>query len=178
MNLLELQADQLYTWSDNYAPHIAQTDFVRLAKAKAAAVTPVAATRSSAARFTHRALQAVWQAGMQMRPRSRSWSQVLPLRELYRPKAANGLRAPGTSRPDHRVSSPSPSGPRDLGGDLRDQSRAATTARGNLKDGHAQSPGFVLRSEGHANGRPAAGQYAGRLAEERPRILVQGGSRL
>ncbi len=100
MNLLESQADQLYTWSDNYAPHIAQTDFVRLAKAKAAAVTPVAATRSSAARFTHRALQAVWQAGMQMRPRSRSWPQVLPLRELYRPKAANGLRAPGASRPE------------------------------------------------------------------------------
>jgi hypothetical protein len=110
VNLLELQADQLYTWSDHYAPHIAQTDFVRFAKASAAAVTPVAATRSSAARFTHRALQAVWQAGMQMRPRSRSWPQVLPLRELYRPKAANGLRAPGASRPDHRVSSPSPSG--------------------------------------------------------------------
>ena len=79
MNLLGLQADQLYTWSDNYAPHIAQTGFVCFAKAKAAAVTPVAATRSSAARFTHRALQAVWQAGMQMRPRSRSWPQVLPL---------------------------------------------------------------------------------------------------
>lgn len=32
MNLSELQADQLYTWSDHYAPHIAQTTLVRFAK--------------------------------------------------------------------------------------------------------------------------------------------------
>src|SRR5215469_5869053 len=174
MNLLAIKADQLYTWSDNDAPYLAQAAFVRLAKASAAAVTPVAATRSSAARFPHRALQAVWQAGMQMCPRARSWPQVLSLRELYRPKTANGLRAPGVPRRHQRVSRPSPSGARDLGGDLRDQSRTAAAPRGNLRNGYAQPPRLPQGSAEYGNGRPAAGQYARRLAEAGHSVRTHG----
>ena len=174
MNLLALKADQLYTWSEDDAPHLAQAAYVRLAKASAAAVTPVAATPSSAARFPHRALQAVWQAWLQMRPRAWSWPQVLPFRELSRTKTANGLRAPGVPRPHQRVSRPSPSGARDIGGDLRDQSRAAAASRGHLRNRHAQPPRILQRSGEHGNGRPALGQYACRLAEARRRILIHG----
>ena len=172
MNLLELQADQLYTWSDNYAPHIAQTDFVRLAKAKAAAVTPVAATRSSAARFTHRALQAVWQAGMQMRPRSRSRPQVLPLHKLPGTAPTNGLCAPGFSAAGHRSSRPLPSLSRVGGGDLRDQWRAPAPARVLVREDHAQPEFIPLHSVRYAHGCPPPRQYARRLAEERTRLVA------
>jgi hypothetical protein len=174
MNLLELEADQLYKWSDNDAPCLAQAAFVRFAKASAAAVTPVAATRSSAARFPHRALQAVRQAGLQMRPRARSWPQVLPFRELSRPKTANGLRAPGVPRRHQRVSRPSPSGARHLGGDLRDQSRTAAAPRSHLRNCYAQPPRLPQRSAEYGNGRPAAGQYARRLAEAGHSVLTHG----
>lgn len=178
MNLSELQADQLYTWSDNRATQIAEAALVRFAKAPTTAVAPVAPTRAFAARLAHRALQTLRQAGMQMRPRSRSWPQVLPLRELFRPQAANGLRAPGVSRPDHRMSGPSPSGPRDLGGDLRDQSRTAASPRGALRDRHAQPTSLlILRSDGHTNGWLVARQYARRLAAEQFRMLSNCGDR-
>ena len=176
MNLSVLQADQLYTWSDNRATQITEAALVRFAKAPTTAVAPVAPTRAFAARLAHRALQTLRQAGMQMRPRSRSWPQILPLRELFRPQAADGLRAPGVSRPDHRMSRPSPSGPRDLGGDLRDQSRTAASPRGALRDRHAQ-PASLLRSDGHTNGWLVARQYARRLAEDQFRIPGNCGDR-
>ncbi len=77
-----LQADQLCTWSDTHALPTAQTDFCRVASAPPTAIAPPATPRSSFAGLSHRALQAVRQAGMQMRPRSRSWTQVLPLEIL------------------------------------------------------------------------------------------------
>src|SRR6266478_1191513 len=173
-----LQADQLYTWSDTHASHITQTALVRFAKAAAAAVAPIASARAFASWLAHRALQTLRQAGMQMRPRSRSWPQVLPLRELFRPKAANGLCAPGVSRSDHRISGPSPSSPRNLGGNLRDQSRTAASPRGTLRDRNVQPTSLLLlRPNGHANRWLVARQYARRLAEERPRILVNCGDR-
>ena len=178
MNLSGLEADQLYTWSDNNASHITQTALVRFAKAPAAAVAPVAPARAFAARLAHRALQTLWQGGMQMRPRSRSWPQVLPLRELFRPNAANGLRAPGVSGSDHRSSGSSPSSPRDLGGDLRDQSRTTASPRGTLRDCNVQLTSLLLLPpNGHANGWLVARQYARGLAEERPRILGNCGAR-
>lgn len=168
-----LQADQLYTWSDNYASHITQTALVRFAQAAAAVVAPVASARAFTAWLAHRALQTLRQAGMQMRPRSRAWPQVLPLRELFRPEAANGLRAPGVSRSDHRISGPSPSSPRNLGGNLRDQSRTAASPRDTLRNRNVQPTSLlVLRPDGHANRWLVARQYAHRLAEEPPRILL------
>lgn len=178
MNRSGLKADQLYTWSDNHAPHIAQTALVCFAKAPATAGAQVAAAGSFAARFAYRTLQTLWQAGMQMCPRSRSRAQVLPLRELFRPKTANGLRAPGVSRPDYPKSARSPSGPQNLRGDLRDQSRIVASPRGDLSD-HEPLPTSVLTicAGRHANGRSVACQYACRLAEERPRILAHCGDR-
>ena len=133
MTLSRLQADQLNTWSDNHAPHIAQAALVRFAKAPAAAVAPDAPAGSFAAWLAHRTLQTLRQAGMQMRPRSRAWPQVLPLGELFRPKAANGLRAPELSLPDRQISGLSSSGSRDLRRDLRDQPRTVTSPRGTLR---------------------------------------------
>lgn len=175
MTLSRLQADQLNTWSDNHAPHIAQGALVRFAKAPAAAVAPDAPAGSFAAWLAHRTLQTLRQAGMQMRPRSRAWPQVLPLGELFRPKAANGLRASERSLPDRQISGLSPSGSRDLRRDLRDQPRTAPPSRGTLRERDAQPPPLTLSSDRYANRWPTPSQHARRLAEERFHLLLHCG---
>ncbi len=47
MNQSILEADQLYTWSDTYAPPVAQTNFCRVASTTPTATAPPAAPRSS-----------------------------------------------------------------------------------------------------------------------------------
>ena len=79
MNRRGLQADQLYTWSDTHASQTASTLFCRrFASTTPTASASVTPARPSVAGFPHRALQTLRQAGMQMRPRPRSWPQVLP----------------------------------------------------------------------------------------------------
>ena len=161
MNRLALQADQLYTWPDKNALPTAQTDFCRVASPPPTAIAPPATPRSSFAGLSHRALQAMRQAGMQVRPRPRSWPQVLPLGQSLWPATANGLHPPGLSKPGQRVSRQLPSSPRDLGRGLRHQSRTAMPPRGALSHPHEPRS---LRSQTR---RPAPGQYALRLARRR-----------
>ena len=168
MNRTVLQADQLYTWPDTYAHQIAPTVFCRRFTATPpTASAPAAPARSSVARLSHRALQTLRQAGMQMRPRSRSWPQVLPLGQSLWPATANGLHPPGLSKPGQRVSRQLPSSPRDLGRGLRHQSRTAMPPRGALSHPHEPCSGVALRSLRSQTRRPAPGQYALRLARQR-----------
>ena len=167
MHRSRLEADQLYTWSDTYALPTAQTDFRRVASTPPTALAPPATPRSSFAGFPHRALQAMRQAGMQVRPRSRSWTQVLPLSQSLWPATANGLHLPGLSKPGQRVSRQLPSSPPDLGRGLRHQPRTATPSRGALSHPHETCSGFALRSLRSPTRRPTPGQYALRLARRR-----------
>src|ERR1700674_572615 len=128
MRQWRIQSDQLYTWSDKNAETVDR----RLAQTPPGASAPTASTQGHPAWLSHRALQTLWQAGMQMRRRSRPWSQVLSFGELPGLAATDGLRAAGVLPPDHRVAGQLPSSPRDLGADLRDQSRAAAPTRGAL----------------------------------------------
>jgi hypothetical protein len=168
MHRSRLEADQLYTWSDNYAPSTAQTDFCRVASTTPTAIASPATPRSSFAGLAHRALQAMRQAGMQVRPRSRSWSQVLPLGQPVWSATANGLHPPGLSAQDHRISCQLPSSTRDLGRGLRHQSRTATPSRGALSYPHEPCSRLAalrfLRSQTRG---PAPGQYALRMARRR-----------
>jgi hypothetical protein len=172
MRSSELLTDQLNTWSDTYAPQTAQAALVRFAKASAETVAPAATSRSLASRFPYRAIQALRQAGMQMRPRSRSRPQVLPLHKLPGTAPANGLCAPGLSAAGHRGSRPlsslSPIG----GGDLRDQWRAPAPARVLVREDHAQPESVPLHSVRYAHGCPPPRQYARRLAEERTKLVA------
>jgi hypothetical protein len=167
-----LLPDQLNTWSDTYAPQPAQAVLVRFAKASAATFAPAATSRSLAPRFPHRAIQALRQAGMQMRPRSRSRPQVLPLHKLPRTEPGNGLCAPGFSAAGHRGSRPLPSLSRVGGGDLRDQWRAPAPARVLVKEDHAQPEPIPLHSVRYSHECPPPRQYARRLAEERTRLVA------
>src|SRR3981189_749679 len=129
MNILDLVSDQLDTWSD-HAKHTV-VDFAQ-------ASCPVAAANAgsgyAAAWLAHRTLQALRQAWLQVCRRSRPWPQVLPVGELSRAPAADGLRATGRSRRGHRASVELPPRPRDHRGSLRDQPRTATPARDALRD--------------------------------------------
>ena len=111
----------------------------RIAKTPQRSPAPTAPAQGDPARLPHRALQAVRQAGMQMRRRSRPWPQVLSFGELPGLAAANGLCAAGVLRPDGRVPRQLPPSPRDLRGDLRDQPRTAAPPGGALKGRHERS---------------------------------------
>src|ERR1039457_3694932 len=93
MNNLHLSSDHVYDWS---APSIRKI-IVGVTKASAIAAAQTAALGCGAARLADRAIQALWQAGLQMCRRARSRPEVLSVRELSRPATADGLRATGKS---------------------------------------------------------------------------------
>lgn len=174
MKIYGLPSDQLYTWSARNAKRC----HFRIAKTPPSSPAPTAPAQSDPARLPHRALQTMWQAGMQMRRRSRSWPQVLSFGELPGLAAANGLRPAGVLRSGCRVPCQLPPGPRGLRGDLRDQPRTAAPSRGALKDRHERSTFRPPCDNRWEIGRRAPRQYARRLARRQPRLLANcGGSR-
>lgn len=161
-----LFSDQLLKWSDENI----EADHSRLAKAPPSAPAPIAAAQSCPPWFPHRALQTLWQARMQMRPRPRSWPQILSVGKLSRPAPANGLRPARVLRAGERVPGQLPPRSPDLGGDLRDQPRASTPPRGALKHRHERSALSPPRTNRSRTGRRAPRQYARQLARPRPQL--------
>ena len=163
MYLSRLLSDQLYTWSDEnrerarYQPE----------KAPPSALPAVAAAQGSPAWLADRALQALRQARVQVRRRSRPWSQVLSFGEPLGLAATDGLCAAGISHPGcriHRQLSPSP---RNLGSDLGDQPRTPASPGGALKGRY----GRTLRPPSSDRcwvGRRASRQYGRSLAGWQP----------
>ena len=162
MRFLDLLSDQFYTWSANGRYFVIL--FTQTPRAIAQANAGVG---DASARLAHRALQAMRQAGMQVRPRPRSWPQILPLGQSLWPATANGLHPPGLSKPGQRVSRQLPPSPRDLGRDLRHQSRTAMPPRGALSPSHETCSGLARCSLRSQTRRPAPGQYALCLARRR-----------
>jgi|SRR3954447_1417525 len=173
MDLPVIESDQLYTWSDEQHTEGATGD---LAQTPHGSPAPTTSTPGDPAWLPDRALQALRQAGMQMRRRSRSRSQVLPVCQLPGFAAANGLRATGVLHANSgtpRQLSPSP---RDLRGDLRDQPRAAAPPRGALRNGRERSAFLAGGAYGCETGRRAPRQYARRLAGRPSKRFGRGGS--
>ena len=166
-----LVSDQLLAWSDENR----EADHCRLAKAPPSAPAPIAPPQSSPPRFPHRALQALWQARMQVRPGPRSWPQVLSVGKLSRPASANGLRPARVLRAGERVPGQLPPCPPGLGGDLRDQPRAPAPPREALKDRHERSAVSTPRADRSGTGRRAPRQYARQLARPGPQFDGQRG---
>jgi len=166
-----LLSDQLLTWSDENI----ETDHSRFAKAPPSAPAPIAPAQSRPPWFSHRALQTLWQARMQMRRRPRSWPQVLPVGELSRPAPTNGLRPARVLRAGERVPGQLPPRPPDLRGDLRDQPRAPASPRGALKHRHERSAVIPPCTDRSGTGRRAPRQYACQLARPRPQLDRQRG---
>ena len=174
ISLMILISDQLYTWSDGSTKRTRR----RTAETpqRSGASTPLAQIYS--ARFPHRAIQKMWQAGVQMRRRCRTWPQVLSVGELSRSAATNGLRTAGKLRTNSGVYRQLSPESRDSGDDLRGQSRIAAPSRGALKRNHERVAVCRLRFDGCAIGWCASRQHARRLARRRPgEFIFCGGSR-
>jgi hypothetical protein len=168
-----LLSDQFLTWSDENI----EADHRRLAKAPPSAPASIAPAQSGPPWFPHRALQTLWQARLQVRPRPRSWPQILSVGKLSRPAPANGLCPARVLRAGERVAGQLPPRPPDLGGDLRDQPRAPTPSREALKDRHERSAVNPPRTDRSRTGRRAPRQYARQLARPRPQLDRHRGGR-
>ena len=158
-----LASDQLLAWSDENS----ETDHRRLAQASPSAPAPIAPTQSCPPRVPHRALQALRQARVQVRRRSRPWPQVLSFGEPLGLAATDGLCAAGSSRPGCRIYRQLSPSPRNLGSDLRDQPRTPAPPGGALKGRY----GRTLRppsSDRCRVGRRASRQYGRSLAGWQP----------
>src|SRR6266852_2402179 len=130
-----VESDQLYTWSEKNG----KPACCRLEKTPSSPPTPTATAQGDPAWLADRALQALWQAGVQMRRRPRPWPQILPFGEPPGLAATNGLCAARVSRSDYRVHCQLPPGARDLRSDLRDQPRTAAPPGGALNGHHERS---------------------------------------
>lgn len=171
MYFIAVESDQLSTWSDDTSESI----HCRFAEAPQCSLAPVSFAPSDPPRFSHRALQALRQARMQMRRRPRPWPQVLSVGQLPGFAAANGLRTSGVLRSNGRASGQLSPITRDPRVDLRDQPRTAAPPRGVLKAPRAQGafcPPHVDRCE---IGRRSSCQYACRLARRQSKGFAGGG---
>jgi len=174
ISLMILISDQFYTWSDGYTERTRR----RTAKTPQRSCAPAAAAEIDPAGLPYRAIQAMWQAGMQVRRRSRTRAEVLSVRKLSWPAAANGLRATGCLRANSGVSRQLSPKPGDSGSNLRDQPRIVAPSRGALKRCYERAAGCRPYPHRCGIGRRASGQYAGRLARrQRGKFAFCGGGR-
>src|SRR3989449_4817320 len=126
MNSFGIWSDQSFRWSATYAEEI----LCRPTKAPSGSTWQAAAPRCHPSRFSHRTLQTLWQAWLQMRQGTRPWSQVLLVRELPKITAANRLCSAEPSCRDQEIPRQLSTRSRNLRADLRDQPRAAAPPRG------------------------------------------------
>src|ERR1700739_2407089 len=136
MSCYSVESDQLYKWSETNEETGAGC---HLEKTPSSSHSSTAATQGGPARLADRALQTLWQAGVQMRRGARSWPQVLPFREPPGLAAANGLCAAGGARASGGVRGQLPPSARDLRRDFRDQPRTAAPPGGSLSGRHERS---------------------------------------
>ena len=129
MDSFGIWSDQSFRWSATYAEEILH----RFTKASSDSTRQAAAPRCHPSRFSHRTLQALWQAWLQMRQGTWPWSQVLLVRELSKITAANRLCSAEPSCRDQEIPRQLSTRSRNLRGDLRDQPRAAAPPRGALR---------------------------------------------
>jgi|SRR5271155_3727061 len=129
MNSFGILSDHAFTWSAIYTEETLQ----RSTKASSDPSRQAASPRWHPSRFSHRTLQALWQARLQMRQGSRSWPQILLVRELSQCAAANGLCSAEPSSGDQEMPLQLSARSRNLRADLRDQPRAAAPPRGALR---------------------------------------------
>ena len=174
LSFVSLRSDQFITWSDGYTKRIRCS----VAKTPQRSCASTAPAQIDSARLAHRALQAMWQAGVQMRRWAGTRAQVLSVDKLSGPAAANGLCAAGCLWQNGRVSGQLSSKPRNSGSDLRDQPRIVAPSRGALKSCYERIAGCRTRPYRCGIGRRASGQYADRLARrQRGNFAFCGGGR-
>ena len=165
MNSSGILSDHAFTWSAIYTEETLQ----RSTKASSDPSRQAASPRWHPSRFSHRTLQALWQAWLQMRQGPRSWPQVLLIRQLPEIAAASGLCSAEPSCSDQEIPRQLSARSRSLRADLRDQPRVAAPPRDALKahDGHR----FFLAHRAH--GFPISKHDRRQHARELPGLSIQ-----
>jgi hypothetical protein len=170
MNRIWQQSDHIKMWSDaveRRTHHNSAKTTWRLAQGSAA-------PRRHFARLPDQALQALRQAQLQVRERSRSWTQVLPLGQSLERATLHGIRPSGPVRQGLRVSRQLPSTTPDPRRGLRHQPRTPEAQGGVLS--HAREGRLSLQFDRSRNRRRPDRQHVGRLAGRRqiPETLFGG----
>jgi hypothetical protein len=160
MNSFGIWSDHAFTWSAIYTEETLQ----RSTKASSDSSRQAASPRWHPSRFSHRTLQALWQAWLQMRQGPRSWSQVLLIRQLPEIAAASGLCSGEPSCADQEIPRQLSARSRSLRADLRDQPRVATPSRGALKAHDEHHFFFAHRAHGFPISKHDRRQHARKLA--------------
>lgn len=132
MNFKAPYSDQLKNWSENVRRY--RYECLATTAEKAAHTAP--AIGFPIAGLAHRALQTLWQCQLSLPKRPGPRSQILPLGQLSKVAAKDGLRARGLPREGARISQALRRRPGDPQGDLRHQQRTPAPARSILTDFH------------------------------------------
>ena len=167
MTILCLLSDQLLMWSAIYAGYLLFTP-----QTPQATTETIARSRNPLTRLTHRTLQALWQARLQMRQWPWSRPQVLLVGKHPRRPASDGLRSPSRLSRCCRALSQLPSGAGDHRRNLRDQSRITSAPRGALRPSGERHPTIAHYSDRFTARRRFACQYAHYLARRRARVAT------
>ncbi len=150
MRATKLLSDQLDNWSDNEEKLNLCTP-----TAPQGSRAPITSPRPHPPRLTHRTLQALRQAWLQVRRRTRPWPQVLPLCNPTSGKASNGLCPSRLLRACHPLPCQLSWSERDPRRDLRDQPRAVTPKRGAIGERRERAyPIPLSRDRGQRGGNP------------------------
>jgi hypothetical protein len=163
MKNMHLLSDHVYDWS---ARSLKQ-NIVGVAQAQASVAAQTSAVGCGAARLADRAIQTLRQAGMQMCRGSGPRPEVLPVGELPRRAAADGLRSPGKSGSHSCARHQLPRGAHDPRGSLRDQPRAVTAPRGALKAGGERNVAAAHPTDRRCRRRAASRQHGRGMARRR-----------
>jgi hypothetical protein len=158
-----ISSDHVYDWSARSIREI----LLRVAQASPGTIAQIATLGRGVARLADRALQALWQTGLQMCRGSGSRTEVLPVGELSGRAAANGLRATGKSGSHSRARRQLPRGTHDARRDLRDQPRAAAAPRGALRLGGERNVATAHPADRRFRHGAAPRQYGRDLARRR-----------
>lgn len=160
MSVPRLLSDHVYDWS---ARSIQQV-ILGIAQAPTEFVARAAAIGCDLARLVDRALQALRQTGLQMRRGPRSRPEVLPVSELSRRTAADGLRAAGRCCCNPHVSRQLSPGAGSARRDLFDQPRVIAAPRGAVSAGGERSALIAHRIDRYYRRRAASVEHDRALA--------------
>lgn len=161
MNKIRPQSDHIIEWSD----YLERRTYHITSKTAQSLAQGSAASRCRPAGLPDQAFQTLRQAQLQVRPRTRSRTQVLLVGQSLKCTAVHGVRPAGAVRQSVRVSGQLSPTARDPRGDLRHQPRVAETQGGVLRDGREGRHGQPLdRPSGRR--RPHR-KHAGRLVVRR-----------
>jgi len=167
MSATARSSDQFDYWSDNEGQ-----DALSAAAAPPSPPASAPTPGDHSPGLPHRALQALRQTRVPVQPGARPRAEVLLVGEPAGEPTADGLRAGGLPGAGNAVPGQLPEDPADPRRDLRDQPRAASSARGDLSHGAgrqadpADQPSGRRHARGqHDRGAPRWGEPAAGGAE-------------